>query len=528
MADRDIEFRLKARSQFPAGLEEAKTETKAAASEMAQSMGGIVPEKATQGMESLTAHTNRLSSMMRLVGGDIGGAAAEVTNYGGRIVGMLTHCAAWEIALVGIAAGIGAVVYALTRADEWTESWNATLEKNKKAVDEVKEAVDQMVASARLQVAGIEGTEVAVNKAREQLVYLSAMLKATRVEMAQWEREHMGHWSTGKKGDEWQELLGKEAAFLADMKRVQTEYDRAFDADAQAKSHEMDKRVDDENRREEEKEKRHQEKVLADARKFEQERLDMAAEYQRWRAAWQQSWDDAEYQAWIEQDRRENEQQKKNEEKVLQVTEEVTREIVAAERKKTRDIEQLWKQEDRALVALEKSRRENINNAIDLAEQGLDVGYKMAELFGAFAVSAKASEEEKAKAAAKAMAWQSGIQAAFEWARSIQSFANLDPWGGTQHALAATLFTAAAAKAMGDMSGGGGGGTAGGGTTAGRARFEEATRGNESEAEEKARSTVVINVYGHQVIGRDADRMFAESVESWTHQQNPGRDERSF
>lgn len=198
--------------------------------------------------------------------------------------------------------------------------------------------------------------------------------------------------------------------------------------------------------------------------------------------------------------------------------------LEAAARKKSLALEKK-QADDLARIQEEqmKKREQSIQNQLALAEQSIGIASQIGDMFDLWGVSAAKSEREREKAEAKRIATISALNMALEIARAAAAYPNIPEMAA--HALAATLFAVSLGKAVASLSGAGAGG-GGAGAGGGRARTPDIT--TREEAEQEAKQGITINVFGHQIFGRDGDRIFWEGVRDYDNAQRPGRDREAF
>lgn len=541
-----VGFRVYVKDATKEGLDSVKTNVKTAATEAGGAMSQLVPEKTGKALTRLNEKTEKARQLMTAFGGEVGQVAGTVTFYGGTIASVVGGFNKFElgaIAAVGAVVSLGFALYKMA---------TGPLDDAIKKLDEAKKSADEMISSwdsavtATLDAAlGLDKWGQEARKLRADKRELEDSVRKVTVEMDKMVT------AAGDLGIVSAEVVKTSTAYkklnadLADAKFRISDINhelstgittiRAVEA-AERKKNEAarsaDKAREDRSRKWQAFQKSQDaanlkalqagaaldEKITKDQ---EAARLKDFIEGQKFDAAIIKSQNDREAAV------------AGNLENWLALKEQLeeaafTRRVAITNRLAAYDA-RMAAEALRRTEANERRKREAIKRSLQFAATVSDQAVQMADMFDLFGVASAKSEEERAKAEGKRLAVVNAIKAATEIAESVAAYARLDPLGGTLHALAATLYGAAAVKAGMAAGGGAAAGGAAAGAASERTRFREGEApGTAERATEAARGVVVINVYGHQVFGSDSGRFFDREIESYRSHQYPGAESERF
>jgi hypothetical protein len=529
MAETDVEYRVTARDDTKKGLNKAKQSFKSASKDISKSSGRMVPAELGDRMGQFNEKTEKMRQLINLTGTSMGKMTGELVYYGGTLSSVAGKFSLVEIGIFAVTAAVAILGSVLGGVSDEQERWNNYLDATEKKLRKVTEANNKWLESQKLQREGWTEHE-------KRLLELGKIQddNKTRVDEAtEALRKYADENTTALEkltDPKWREHFDDYPDELV------SNWTRAFMIMGDAQRNYVKIHKD------------YTEKVLDDEYKLEQDRKKLAAE------AYKRRWEKIfklQEAARKEREALQEAARKEAEQRLAQDQKRELQDLVALDDRRRRNIEAYGKindsiaagerakydkivyWEDRISKATEDAQRERlekqneyIQNTISLASQALDVGTQIAGMLDLFGEASAKSEQERAKAAGKRLAFENTIKAATEVAESVAAFARFDFWGGAQHALAATLYTAAAIKAAAGGAGGGGRGAAGGAGAGGARgpveRPERAAAGGEG------RGAVIIYVAGHQVFGTDAGRLFEDDINRYRDSINPGRTQEGF
>ncbi len=541
---KDVTFKLKTEEETAEGLADATKSVVTAAEDAGAKMDEVVSDKAARNFNSLNKEATAARGALALVGGEAGTMAGRAITMANALRSAAGGFGVISLSIVGIVGAIGTFVAALNWLKKEQEEHRKTIKDHTDAMDGYARELEKLA----LMTQGIVGQNLIMELAFQDLEAAKVLADAAEQEFNRLKKIFD---ETGK---------GLEATYQArltftDKMRTLRETESAVEVEQGRKDEEVRvrriKQDEDAAKRDAEREKQKQDRILRERLAWLKRLQDTEDKYlldklqrgNEFDAELRKQQEAADLQAFLEGNEKDAALMQ-NEKDVAEFRMKLIRDTAEAQFKLEEEnfnrrvrIEQnqialeekMADERRRIFEENEKRRQQMIKQSIALASNAAMTAVEMAGMFDLFGEASAKSEEEKAKAEAKRLAVVNAIKAATEIAEGVAAGARLDFFGMAQHFLAASLYTAAAIKAA---SGGGGGGGAGGaaGGTAERGRFRErdgpTTR---EEAEQEARGVVIINVYGHQIIGSEnAGRQFDRDIESYRSHQFPGAESERF
>lgn len=482
-----------------------------------KSAGGS--EKAKESFRLWGEKTSQLQYLLVSMGGEVGKVASQAVRMTSALDVIRSAASPLGLAIIGVTTAVGLMYKAFSDSPELNRSKEAL-----KSLDEYAKGLDQTIQSMFDNLNKMGPGAVAlreINKKIEEAKLEKARL-STREESLIDEGALSGSRGTLKKA---QELLGvredleKVNSTIRDLnaKRWKLEVVAAEERDAARdedikRQKEKNKREMEELKRKIEEERRLEEKRIANMNAFRKWQKDQASE----KLGMEYDVNVKATESWMK------------EQSPQQREEEIARGHFAVLADIERDYykqKEEWRKEDlQAQREYERARRESVRQWIDVSQAGMDATMQVAGMFDLFGEKSAKSEEERAKAVGMRLGFENIIMAATETAKAVASFEV--PPVAIMHGIAAALHTAAAIKCFADPKSAGGfsaSSPGGGGYGASAQSGAQWTRDAiESSKKKDASNGIVINIYGNQINADGADKLFAEGVERWRKQQNPG------
>lgn len=526
---KNVVFTAKMRDDTKAGFDKVKRNARAASKEMAKASGAMVSEKAGRAMSQFNEKTEKGRQLLTAFGGAVGGAAGNVVYYGGTLSYVIGRFSVWELAIMGVVAVIGGLIYIITRASKQEKIWASRIKESRKQLDQLHRSVTDFLESERQQAEGWSRQDVHLAKVNAQMRVQTARLKEFGKEYQKlWNKASYAEMVAGVADVSDAMVSGVTQAWV-ELGRLQKLKEQLLVSDEAAKRKVMAREFKEQTEAIAEAAKRRAEERRKEAEQLKAFQLTKVAAFTKGLKATL----DAERQAEVERTAR-----------FLRINEAVR--AYLDRQQEIRDIAFQRKYEGwRAELAIEaslnmqrfdmaeKTRQEALDREKAAAEQRLEYAAMGADaMVGLFSAIATGSARQVADTL-KAMAFEALARAAWH---GIMAVASALLGGGLhtgQHATMAALYAGFAATygagamvASGLAGGGGGGGGIGGGggyDISNRAGYEE-------RGEEDQKTYAVFYVYGHQFFGNDVrgDRDLNDRVVRYKESQNPGRESDRF
>jgi hypothetical protein len=518
-------FIIEGKDDTKKATDSAKRNVKSAAREMGRSMqsAALVTDRTGARLSAFNERTEKMRQLLSATGTAAGGAAGEIAFYGGTMAAVVGKFGVAEIAILGVGAAIAGMGLAITAVLGPLNDAQEELKKTTEETNKLRIANEKLLEKMDLVKLGFTEFDFTIVKAKQKRTELQldlAKLQTRLVELSQSNRLVRDVAFT----------LGEFGETVDGIKKARNEIELL---NAQIK--EMEERAEIKKlpalvgiTEETETERKARVKRFEDRQKERERDLGIARDVILMREAQEAK----ERLALAEHDRRKKVQRERalNAEAArLLAHHDHLADLEASARKKRLDAERKEAEELKKIQEEQlRAREQSIKNALDLAQQSVNISGQIGDMFDLWGVSAAKSEKEREKAEAKRIATLSAINMALELARAAAAYARYDFVAGAGHTLAVALYAATLGKALAGAAGGGAGAAGGAGGGAGRTRTP-ADLTTRDEAEDLARQAVVINVFGHQFFDtRDADRAIFEGNRNFQNNQQPGRDQGRF
>jgi len=471
-------------------------------SKSATQMSGMVGEKAGRAMSQFNEKTEKGRQLLTTFGGAMGGVAGETVYYAGTLSYVIGRFSLWELGIMAVVAAIGALVWVLTDATEETEALEKASERAAKFIVKLRDSVDDLAESSRRQLNNMDAYSIAIDKTSKTVDMYKESIDGLTTLIKEEEKESL------HRSDEYYFRLNKRAQMENELKEVEAEHARLkviqldhynakeaeFSADQKRRWEEEKKRDEERARKERERGARTGARDTGYKMRFgEGGEIDIAAAMEA----------DARAVAKWEAD---NERRKLSLELAARNAE--VQAFADAEARKNAILQQAY------------------DYRMSMVDQysGMVIG-----VLGAMA----AAEEGQAMAAAGAQLKALGLtnlwEGLTEGARSLAALAMWDYKGFVLHGTAALEHGAIAAAlgaggaAMSSVGGGGRGGGAAASTAANLPQSQAGGRKDEAQG-----TTYNFYIGGSQILGSDADRIFADGAQRHITSQSPGRADRKL
>ena len=502
MADyiKDTAIRVTISDQTQAGAAKVEQSTR----KLANSVGTFVSDKAGKAMSQFNEKTEKGRQLINAFGTAVGGAsgqlsgfAANAVYYSGTIGYVIGRFSAWELAIMGTIAAVGALTVAIFSESEAEKQWREHIEKETKATEKLNEELRKLAQQKKETAYGISKSAKLTSEAANKLFVATARVEEYKRKYNEAVRAAQGRTWTAPVIEAKKRL---DAAFRL-QDQAQTLLDQAKKQQEKLRQLELaNKQVETITPEGEGKPK------AEGARKPNTRAQDIAQEM-----AGYQMMNDA-----IKGFELFQAQQEKKKQLLLQSIDEQ-----AAINQAKIDLEQ--QMEDKNYQIFEyyaQKRNEQLQYEQDMRKTIWQTGIQGAEAMGQMAVAMIKNEKVRLRVQATFEALMAGIKAARENAEAEAALASKDYAGAALHykAMASYIMTAALAGAR--AAGFGGGGSAGGGGYSG---FSSSGPDLGQQQEGGGRSTTII-IQGHLLTGSNAGDTIRQLISASEDQENPGRD----
>lgn len=466
-----------------------------AAGVMANKTSTLVNKKMGMAMSQFNEKTEKGRQLLTTFGGAVGGAAGNVVYYAGTLSYVVGRFSLWELAIMGVIAAVGGLVWALLRESEEEKAWQSRMETSKKAMDDLVESTEDFLRTRKQALEGWSQEEIRIEKVNEQMENNHDNMVKAIADLEKWEdtaparevleKQYPSHLVEAY----WQSLLGMGTAL-----KLSTEL---HEADAATKEAAYEKELKRQKDREDKEGKGKKGRALTGEdfatwieqenerldrlERLDDERLDRAAD-KHLRMLAQMAEDEKRLKQKIKDE--EIQQQDMHLSRMLDMQIDYAEEIQA--------------KEEAIIRTKEEALNETVSNAIDIFE----------EMGSLLASSEEANTAVKIAAIIARAGWRMSEEIAEGVAASVTN-----PIVAASHFTAAALFAAIAA---GEVAGAAGGGGGGGTTPSGRSAWQD--RGESPWSGEQRETTIII-----QLGGREVGRAIHEEYEGYEDRLHPNR-----